>query len=104
LPAAATAAWYFLLNGDGNVDAAHHDAVIAGLDIETEEALQLCAARGTSSSHGPPGTDRAAAFMSHRTVGAHLYQIFPKLGITSRAAPRDALAGLPQPDKPGSSE
>jgi DNA-binding CsgD family transcriptional regulator len=37
-------------------------------------------------------------FMSHRTVGAHLYQIFPKLGITSRAALRDALADLPEPD------
>jgi DNA-binding CsgD family transcriptional regulator len=30
--------------------------------------------------------------LSHRTVGAHLYQIFPRLGITSRAALRDALA------------
>ena len=40
-------------------------------------------------------------FMSHRTVGAHLYQIFPKLGITSRAALRDALADLTEPDKPG---
>jgi DNA-binding CsgD family transcriptional regulator len=30
-------------------------------------------------------------FLSHRTVGAHLYRIFPKLGITSRAALRDAL-------------
>jgi DNA-binding CsgD family transcriptional regulator len=33
--------------------------------------------------------------MSHRTVGAHLYQIFPKLGITTRAALRDALASQP---------
>jgi DNA-binding NarL/FixJ family response regulator len=24
-------------------------------------------------------------YMSHRTVGAHLYHIFPKLGITSRS-------------------
>jgi DNA-binding CsgD family transcriptional regulator/tetratricopeptide (TPR) repeat protein len=30
-------------------------------------------------------------FLSHRTVGAHLYRVFPKLGITSRAALRDAL-------------
>ena len=34
-------------------------------------------------------------FLSHRTVGAHLYQIFPKLGIATRAALRDALAALP---------
>jgi hypothetical protein len=33
--------------------------------------------------------------LSHRTVGAHLYQIFPKLGITTRAALRDALASQP---------
>jgi ATP/maltotriose-dependent transcriptional regulator MalT len=30
-------------------------------------------------------------FLSPRTVGAHLYRVFPKLGITSRAALRDAL-------------
>jgi DNA-binding NarL/FixJ family response regulator len=24
-------------------------------------------------------------FVSHRTIGSHLYRIFPKLGITSRA-------------------
>jgi DNA-binding CsgD family transcriptional regulator len=34
-------------------------------------------------------------FLSHRTVGAHLYRAFPKLGISSRAALRDALAALP---------
>ncbi|MFH8535039.1 AAA family ATPase [Streptomyces tendae] len=29
--------------------------------------------------------------VSPRTVGAHLYRVFPKLGVTSRAALRDAL-------------
>jgi len=33
-------------------------------------------------------------YLSHRTVGGHLYQIFPKLGITTRAALRDALTAL----------
>jgi DNA-binding CsgD family transcriptional regulator len=36
-------------------------------------------------------------YLSHRTVGAHLYQIFPKLGITSRAGLRDALSALDRP-------
>ena len=36
-------------------------------------------------------------YLSHRTVAAHLYQIFPRLGITSRAALRDALATLDGP-------
>lgn len=30
--------------------------------------------------------------LSHRTVGMYLYQVFPKLGVTSRAALRDALS------------
>ncbi|RLK62349.1 AAA family ATPase [Actinokineospora cianjurensis] len=33
-------------------------------------------------------------YLSPRTVSAHLYRIFPKLGITTRSALRDALASL----------
>ena len=30
-------------------------------------------------------------YLSHRTVGSHLYQLFPKLGVTSRTELRAAL-------------
>jgi DNA-binding NarL/FixJ family response regulator len=38
--------------------------------------------------------------LSHRTVGTHLYQLFPKLGSTDRAALRDALKDLPTETQP----
>jgi DNA-binding NarL/FixJ family response regulator len=38
-------------------------------------------------------------FLSPRTVSGHLHRIFPKLGITSRAALRDALNALRPEDK-----
>jgi DNA-binding NarL/FixJ family response regulator len=31
-------------------------------------------------------------YLSHRTVGSHLYRLFPKLGITSRIQLPSALA------------
>jgi DNA-binding CsgD family transcriptional regulator len=36
----------------------------------------------------------ARLYMSPRTVGSHLYRIFPKLGIASRGGLRDALNGV----------
>jgi DNA-binding CsgD family transcriptional regulator len=34
-------------------------------------------------------------YLSHRTVESHLYRLFPKLGVTSRAQLRDALSLAP---------
>jgi DNA-binding CsgD family transcriptional regulator len=34
-------------------------------------------------------------YLSHRTVESHLYRLFPKLGVTSRAQLRDALNPAP---------
>lgn len=44
-------------------------------------------------------------FLSPRTVSDHLYKVFPKLGITSRAALRDALGEVAEPgqERPGTS-
>ena len=43
-------------------------------------------------------------FLSHRTVGSHLYRIFPKLGITTRSQlagtrPRQRHADADRPDR-----
>ncbi|WP_328436412.1 AAA family ATPase [Streptomyces sp. NBC_00444] len=40
-------------------------------------------------------------FLSHRTVGAHLYRVYPKIGITSRVTLGEALAALPPHEEPG---
>jgi DNA-binding CsgD family transcriptional regulator len=34
--------------------------------------------------------------LSHRTVGGHLHRAFPKLGVSTRAALRDALGSVPR--------
>jgi len=38
-------------------------------------------------------------YLSPRTVATHLHQVFPKLGVTTRATLRDALTDLP-PERP----
>jgi DNA-binding NarL/FixJ family response regulator len=55
------------------------------------EIAELAAAGLTNKQIG------AQLFLSHRTISTHLYRIFPKLGITSRAALRDALVTVSRP-------
>jgi DNA-binding CsgD family transcriptional regulator len=39
-------------------------------------------------------------FLSHRTIGGHLHRAFPKLGVETRAALRDALESMPRQKLP----
>ncbi|WP_328760497.1 helix-turn-helix transcriptional regulator [Streptomyces sp. NBC_00271] len=55
------------------------------LTVQERQIAQLAATGLTNKEIG------AKLFLSPRTVSSHLYRIFPKLGITSRAALRDAL-------------
>ena len=67
------------------------DTVDAGaLTAQQLEIARLAAAGMTNKEIGE------RLFLSPRTIGTHLYQVFPKLGITSRAALRDALKNLPE--------
>jgi DNA-binding CsgD family transcriptional regulator len=54
----------------------------------TPQELEIAHLAATGLSNKEIG---ARLYLSHRTVGAHLYRIFPKLRISSRAALRDAL-------------
>ncbi len=63
-------------------------AEIGELTAQEREVAMLAAA-GLSNKQ-----IAAKLLMSHRTVGAHLYRVFPKLGVTRRAALRDALESL----------
>jgi DNA-binding CsgD family transcriptional regulator len=61
----------------------------ASLTPQQREIATLAAAGLTNKQIGE------RLFLSPRTVATHLHQLFPKLGVTTRAALRDALAGLP---------
>ncbi|MFF7203275.1 ATP-binding protein [Streptomyces sp. NPDC008141] len=68
----------------------HEESSESGsLTPQQREIAELAAAGLTNKQIGE------RLFLSPRTVSTHLYQLFPKLGVTSRAALRDALAELP---------
>ncbi|WP_046731575.1 helix-turn-helix transcriptional regulator [Streptomyces humi] len=64
---------------------AGHDRSGTALTPQEREIAELAASGLTNKQIAE------RLFISHRTVGAHLYQIYPKLGIASRVALRDAL-------------
>jgi len=73
------------LRASGLPDARPPAAVGARLSPQQQEIATLAASGLTNKQIAE------RLHLSPRTVGTHLYQIFPKLGVTSRAALRDAL-------------
>jgi ATP/maltotriose-dependent transcriptional regulator MalT len=73
------------LRASGESHPPDSDAVLADLTVQERQIAQLAATGLTNKQIG------ARLFMSHRTVAAHLHRIFPKLGVTSRAALSGAL-------------
>ena len=59
------------------------------LDQLTPQELQIARLASEGMSNREIGT---RLYLSHRTVGSHLYRVFPKLGITSRAQLHTALS------------
>lgn len=67
---------------------ASHERERTAVHQLTPQELQIASMAATGLSNREIGRQ---LFLSHRTVGAHLYRAFPKLGITSRGQLRDAL-------------
>ncbi|MEF3114055.1 ATP-binding protein [Streptomyces chrestomyceticus] len=75
------------------------DSTAAGPAELTAQELRIARLVATGLTNKEVG---AALHLSPRTVGAHLYRVFPKLGITSRAALARALPpGRPSGSPPG---
>jgi DNA-binding CsgD family transcriptional regulator/tetratricopeptide (TPR) repeat protein len=86
------------LRASGESQVPDNDVVHGQLSDQEREIASLAAAGMTNKQIG------ARLFLSHRTVAAHLYRIFPKLGISSRAALADALERITRPEARGGSE
>ncbi|WP_236584449.1 AAA family ATPase [Streptomyces sp. MBT53] len=85
-PWADRAAGELRATGMSRTGAKHGSVTLTG---QEQEIAALAASGLTNKQIGE------RLHLSPRTVGSHLYQLFPKLGIASRAALRDALASLP---------
>jgi DNA-binding CsgD family transcriptional regulator len=70
------------------------DIVLDRLTPQEFEIARLAASGLTNKQIGE------RLFLSHRTVGGHLHRAFPKLGVATRAALRDAIESLPPEQLP----
>ncbi|HWM74948.1 MAG TPA: AAA family ATPase [Nocardioides sp.] len=70
---------------------AHRQGSVAAWEQLTSQELQIATMAAEGLTNRQIGE---RLFLSHRTVGAHLYHIFPKLGIASRSQLGSALAGV----------
>jgi DNA-binding CsgD family transcriptional regulator len=65
---------------------------VPALTAQEHQIVSLAAAGLTNKQIGE------RLYLSPRTVGSHLYRVFPKLGVSSRAGLRDALIALDSGD------
>jgi len=69
---------------------AHRQSPAAAWEELTPQELQIATMAAEGLTNRQIGE---RLFLSHRTVGAHLYHIFPKLGVASRSQLGSVLAG-----------
>jgi DNA-binding CsgD family transcriptional regulator len=81
------------LRASGQLGQANRGRDRASLTPQERQVAELAAAGLTNKEIGQQ------LFLSHRTVSGHLHRIFPKLGITSRAALRDGLSSIMEDDE-----
>ena len=82
------------LRATGQTKPRSGDNVLDCLTPQEFEIVSLAASGLTNKQIGQ------RLFLSPRTVGGHLHRAFPKLGVATRAALRDALASLPREQLP----
>ncbi|MFC7258447.1 response regulator transcription factor [Streptomyces lutosisoli] len=94
-----TAAWQHRAEQELRAAGVTTERTLAGAGAPlTAQQLEVARLAASGLSNKEIG---ARLYLSPRTVGTRLYRIFPKLGITSRSALRDALDSLRRTGKEG---